>query len=172
MAEQENDRQQEEAGATMTPQATFTTETEPLHETRDVNVRLILLVGAAMIVAAVVIHLAIWGLLELFTAGPAPRQGPFSTLITEDDPLPPEPRLQVSPRLDMAALRERQEEILNSYGQVDEEVDIVRIPIDVAMDLLVERGLPARSQTLEDILEDEEPIIEEEGLQELEPEEP
>jgi hypothetical protein len=34
---------------------------------------------------------------------------------------------------------------LSSYGWVDREAGIVRIPIDRAMDLLAERGLPARA---------------------------
>src|SRR5208282_5249649 len=35
---------------------------------------------------------------------------------------------------------------LHSYGWVDEKAGTVRIPIERAMDLLVQRGLPVRSQ--------------------------
>ena len=40
----------------------------------------------------------------------------------------------------------KEERTLYSYGWVDERAGIVRIPIERAMDLLVQRGLPLRSQ--------------------------
>ena len=40
---------------------------------------------------------------------------------------------------------ETQQEILNSYGWVDKQNGVVRIPIDQAMRLTLERGLPARA---------------------------
>ena len=38
-----------------------------------------------------------------------------------------------------------QEDRLNSYGWVDQNAGVAHIPIDRAMDLVVERGLPVRS---------------------------
>ena len=38
-----------------------------------------------------------------------------------------------------------QEDQLNSYGWVDQSAGVAHIPIDRAMDLVVERGLPVRS---------------------------
>ena len=45
---------------------------------------------------------------------------------------------------DSQAIREQGEERLHSYGWVDQGAGIVHIPIDRAIDLIVERGLPAR----------------------------
>jgi hypothetical protein len=56
---------------------------------------------------------------------------------------PPEPRLQVNPVQDLKALRAAEDQILASYGWVSQETNVARIPIDRAMELLVERGLPA-----------------------------
>ena len=39
-----------------------------------------------------------------------------------------------------------EEKTLYSYGWVDEKAGTVRIPIERAMDLLVQRGLPVRPQ--------------------------
>lgn len=39
-----------------------------------------------------------------------------------------------------------QDDVLSSYDWVDQEKGIVRIPIDKAMDLLAERGLPVRPE--------------------------
>ncbi|MGB9233955.1 MAG: hypothetical protein WCC04_06045 [Terriglobales bacterium] len=40
----------------------------------------------------------------------------------------------------------KQEDQLNSYGWVDEQAGVAHIPIERAMDLIVERGLPVRPQ--------------------------
>src|SRR3989442_5282615 len=57
--------------------------------------------------------------------------------------LPPGPRLQSSPVLDMEQLRAREDSVLTSYGWVDRQAGIGRIPIDRAVELLLEKGLPA-----------------------------
>ena len=55
---------------------------------------------------------------------------------------PPPPNLQPEPQLDLAEFRLRQAKLLSSYGWIDREAGVVRIPIDRAMDLVAERGLP------------------------------
>lgn len=55
--------------------------------------------------------------------------------------LPPEPRLQRVPIADLTRLREREERLLTSYGWVDREAGVVRIPVERAMQLVAERGL-------------------------------
>ena len=59
--------------------------------------------------------------------------------------LPPAPRLEVTPVLDLRAMRAAEDKILNSYGWIDPEKGMVRIPIDRAIDLLAQRGLPSRA---------------------------
>jgi hypothetical protein len=58
----------------------------------------------------------------------------------------PDPRLEVDERGQLNSIRLGEENLLNSYGWVDEKAGTVRIPIERAMDLLVQRGLPVRSQ--------------------------
>ena len=72
--------------------------------------------------------------------GLGPPASPFENVRT----LPPEPRLQVSAPKDLEQYKAAQEEILNSYGWVDEKAGIVRIPIDRAMDILLQKGFPVR----------------------------
>ena len=55
---------------------------------------------------------------------------------------PPAPRLQSHPFADFIALRAREEERLSTYGWVEGSAEAAHIPIDRAMDLLVENGLP------------------------------
>ncbi len=56
--------------------------------------------------------------------------------------IPPSPRLQVTPSRDVERLRADEEKALSTYGWVDRNAGVVRIPIDRAMDLLVERSKP------------------------------
>ena len=60
--------------------------------------------------------------------------------------LPPMPRLQSAPISDLKDMRAAEDKLLSSYGWVDQAHGIVRIPVDRAIDLLAQRGLPARQQ--------------------------
>ena len=61
--------------------------------------------------------------------------------------LPPAPRLQVDARKDLAAYQKEQQQTLDTYGWMDQKAGVVRIPIDRAMDLLLEKGLPVRAES-------------------------
>jgi hypothetical protein len=58
----------------------------------------------------------------------------------------PQPVLEGNERQQFGDLVEKQNEILASYDWVDQKNGVVRIPIDKAMDLLAQRGLPVRPQ--------------------------
>lgn len=55
---------------------------------------------------------------------------------------PPAPRLQIQEPKDLATFRSEEAQILSTYGVVDREKGIYRIPIEEAMRLTLERGLP------------------------------
>jgi hypothetical protein len=57
----------------------------------------------------------------------------------------PDPRLEIDERGQLNSIRMAEENTLHSYGWVDEKAGTVRIPIEHAMDLLAQRGLPVRS---------------------------
>jgi len=67
----------------------------------------------------------------------APRLG----RVPPDLPQPPAPRLQTAPKADLDRLRGSENRQLNSFGWVDRDKQIGRIPIDDAMKLLSQRGL-------------------------------
>jgi hypothetical protein len=117
------------------------------HETTDVNIRGIFTFAAGLFSAAVVIHFFVWLLFAYFSTREAARVAPEYPLAAgQQTRLPPEPRLQTNPRQDLADLRAQEDAVLNSYGWVDRNAGVVRIPISEAMKLMVERGLPAREQ--------------------------
>ncbi len=58
---------------------------------------------------------------------------------------PPSPRLQAEPFRDVYQLKTAQRGILTSYGWVNQASGVVHIPIDRAMELTLQRGLPTRA---------------------------
>jgi len=56
----------------------------------------------------------------------------------------PSPQLETDERTQLNEVRLREENVLSTYDYVDKNAGTVRIPIDRAMDLLVQRGLPVR----------------------------
>ncbi len=59
---------------------------------------------------------------------------------------PPNPRLEVVPPVELRAFRTAEDQELSTYGWVDQQKGVVRIPIDRAIDLLAKKGLPARTE--------------------------
>jgi hypothetical protein len=58
----------------------------------------------------------------------------------------PAPQLEVDERNQLDKIRLDEEQTLNSYDYIDQKTGAVRIPIDRAMDLIAQRGLPVRAQ--------------------------
>jgi hypothetical protein len=54
--------------------------------------------------------------------------------------------LETNERLEINDFRLQEEKTLNSYGWIDQQAGVARIPIDRAMQLLAQRGLPTRPQ--------------------------
>ena len=112
------------------------------HETRDANVKLILLstVGVAVMVLSVCfITVGIFDYLNAHQEG-----APQTTSLVRPKELPTGPRVQEHPWEEYKALHADETRILNSYGWTDEKTETVRIPIDRAIELVAERGLPLR----------------------------
>ncbi len=63
-------------------------------------------------------------------------------LTSPAEPTPPAPRLQAEPGVDQEAYQASEQADLQSYRWVDRNAGVVGIPIDRAMDLTIQRGLP------------------------------
>jgi hypothetical protein len=121
---------------------------EVRHEESDVDIRAVLGFGGALIVVAFLINLIVFVLFRYFDSREARRVTPqYPLAVAQGIRVPPEPRLQTNPRQDLADLRAKEAETLASYGWVDRNAGIVRIPIDEAIRLTLERGLPERQRT-------------------------
>jgi hypothetical protein len=58
----------------------------------------------------------------------------------------PAPQLETDERTQLNEVRLREEDVLSTYDYVDKNAGTLRIPIDRAMDLLAQRGLPVLPQ--------------------------
>ena len=115
------------------------------HETSDANVGGVFAFGVGLLIVGAIILFLVWLLFGYFKgrdAGSGAREFPLA--VEQQNRLPPEPRLQTNPRQDLIEMRAKEDATLNTYGWVDKTRGVVRIPIDEAMKLTVERGLPSR----------------------------
>lgn len=117
------------------------------HETRDISTRIVVIFAVSLIAGALIVHFLIWVLYLFYGSLQAkayPRQYPMAQVGAP--PLPPAPRLQTQPREDLKRMRAEEETYLNSYGWVNAAAGTAHIPIDRAMQQLLQQGLPARQQ--------------------------
>jgi hypothetical protein len=121
---------------------------EVSHERSDVNIRAIVGFGIALFLTTVVILIALYWLLRGYEER-APQSAAVVSPPRAQEQTTPQPRLQISPRNDLAEMRAAEEQELTTYGWLDEKKQSVRIPIERAMDLLAQRGLPGKKQAEE-----------------------
>ena len=118
---------------------------EVVHEESDVNVSAILRYGIGLFVIAAIVHLFLWWLLGVYEGQHERAQTQVYPMAAEQqNRLPPSPRLQDNPQQDLQDLRAKQKALLEGYGWVNKEAGVARIPIEEAMRIVVERGVPTR----------------------------
>jgi hypothetical protein len=114
------------------------------HEERDVQLKPIVMLGVGLIVITLGVLLLMDLTFDAFSARRAQQDIPPSPL-AKTSQLFPQPHLQIKPAQALQKLRAEEDDVLSSYAWLDRANGIVRIPIERAIDLLVERGLPARN---------------------------
>ncbi|HEX7798676.1 MAG TPA: hypothetical protein VF456_30155 [Vicinamibacterales bacterium] len=124
------------------------------HEGSDINVRAIARFGVGLLVLGAVVYLVVWLFFVFLSdrASHASAQLAYPLAAGQQDRVPPEPRLQTNPRADLREMRESEDKRLDSYGWVDRNAGIVHIPIDDAIKLTLQRGLPARPATEQQVV--------------------
>ena len=115
------------------------------YEHTDANVWVIAKFGIWLAITAIVVHVGIWLMWTMLIRQAQVTREPQYPLATEPR-LPPEPRLQQFPANEIDDFRRAESRRLTTYGYVNKEAGVVHIPIEEAMRLTVERGLPARSE--------------------------
>jgi hypothetical protein len=115
------------------------------HETADAEIgpliKFAVFLATTTLVCAVIV-VGLYRYLERREA--AAKAGRYPMAVGVERPLPPPPRLQTYPFYDLKALRTDENRVLDHYGWVDKNAGVVRIPIERAIDVLAEKGLPYR----------------------------
>ncbi|HLZ41413.1 MAG TPA: hypothetical protein VKQ11_10640 [Candidatus Sulfotelmatobacter sp.] len=138
------------------------------YERRDIGIAGVLYFLAALVVAGVFVHFIVTGLYRYLDHRYETEQPAVSPLVKNQPQdtrhIPPQyngdydrylkenfpaPQLEVDERTQLNDVRLREEDNLSTYDYVDKNAGTIHIPIDRAMDLLVQRGLPVRSQSQE-----------------------
>jgi hypothetical protein len=115
------------------------------HERKDVNVFQITAFGIGLLIGCIVVVFAMWGLFDLFYSRESAKNPPFPPAMMNERPkLPPEPRLQANPKVELKDLRDSEDAILDNYGWIDPNKGIVRIPVEQAIDIVIKKGLPSK----------------------------
>jgi hypothetical protein len=133
------------------------------YDRTDLSARGILLFLAGLLVAGIFIELVLWGMFRFLSHSTLFVQGNPSPLMQVQKAMPetvpgsslqntsqvntnvfPEPRLQTNDVYDMDSLLRRENKILYPPGPFEDSTGTVHIPIDQAMAMIVERGLPVK----------------------------
>ncbi len=118
------------------------------HESSHVGLRGFIVFVVILVGFGLIVHVTIWGLMVGFAKLDS-LGDPMISPVQDKKPTPPAPWLQPSPPQgveprddwqDLAQLREREKTTLTTYGR-DEATGGMRIPIDRAMQLVVEKKL-------------------------------
>jgi len=110
------------------------------HEKTDVSPSYVGLFALGLtLMIALVLPLLGW-IFWRFEAAAKRADEPQSPL-TRNQTTPP-PVLQDDPATDLMLFRREEEQRLSSYGWIDPQQRIVRVPIEQAIEILSERGLP------------------------------
>src|SRR5579871_2072641 len=134
------------------------------YERRDIGVAGVIYFLLGLIAAGILVHFIVTGLFAFLNKRYETEQPPVSPLIknaqqdTRRIPAQygdnyekylkegfPAPQLETDERAQLNTIRLGEENTLRTYGWVDQKAGVVRIPIDRAMEILAQRGLPTRS---------------------------
>ena len=101
-----------------------------------------------LFIAAILTHFGLAGVYKLMIdqgvkSEASERRYPLAA--GEERRMPPVPRLQQFPRNELYTFRNEERDRLETYGWESKAAGTVHIPIEEAMKLMVERGLPAQA---------------------------
>jgi hypothetical protein len=127
-------------------------------ERRDIGVGGVLYFLLGLIVFGLISHFMVTALYHYLDKQSETQQAPVNPLVTNaptdtrhiQPGYPqgtfPDPKLEEDERGQLNSIRVREEQTLSTYDYVDQNAGTVRIPIDRAMELIAQRGLPVRAQ--------------------------
>jgi hypothetical protein len=116
----------------------------PGHESDDIRIRPLLLGLVGLIVLLSVAFIATGGFWSEYLSLERKTEAAIPPRFADETGQFPAPRNQPDAADELRQMRTRDAARLNDYGWVDPKAKIAHIPIDRAIELVTERGLPAR----------------------------
>jgi hypothetical protein len=107
------------------------------YEPGDVNAIFLTKFGIGMALMITVFLFMLAGLFSYLKAREA-KLARVPAPVARPQALPPEPRLQADPAVDMRRMRADEERLLHQYAWIDPDKGIVRIPVERAMELMAQ----------------------------------
>ena len=138
----------QDAGEPPVDNAGFMEAVDSGHETSDINIKGLFIFGFALLFSVVVIFVGLaavfwgFGFLNGKLDVRRPAQEPGAASLVKLAPDYEGPLLQVKPEEDLSGMRVGNATHLSTYAWIDRQAGVVRLPVNRAMDLLAERGLP------------------------------
>ena len=114
------------------------------HEVHDAEARPIVVAGLALGVGVVIVFGIVFLLFHYFSPKSSPEG--VNPMAGSAGLNPAVPRIEEHPSETYQGLRAQEDRALGSYGWVDKKTGIVRVPIDRAMEITLQRGLPVRKE--------------------------
>ena len=111
-------------------------------EHSDISARGVLIAGISLIVGVWIVTGLMWFYFSFLRHHRAATSPPPLPIEAHGNPLPPEPRLQSSPPNDLKAMRSSEAWQLNHYFWIDRAKGTVAIPIERAMGIVAQKGIP------------------------------
>lgn len=114
-------------------------------ELADVSASSMIKQAVYLVIVCVAVWLSMVGMLKLMMNRLNAGDAQVSSLARPAGEAPPEPRLLIDEPTNLRDFRAREAQSLEHYGYVDQATGAVRLPIERAKELLLERGLPVRA---------------------------
>jgi hypothetical protein len=115
------------------------------YEVQDASIREIIYTGIGLAAGTILICFAVLGLFRVMRSINVKEERPVMA-VPVPSAFPPQPRLQAKPWEELQIMRQNEDRVLTTYGWVNKKAGTVRIPIDRAMEIVVEKGLPVRTE--------------------------
>jgi hypothetical protein len=117
------------------------------HETKDASILGVVLTGVGLAIGAAIALSIVYGIFQFLSTQPVTTAPPNPMAETSGQQFPPAPRVEEHPAIEIQELRAKEDSLLSTYGWTDKVAGVVRIPIDRAIDLELQRGFPVRKET-------------------------
>jgi hypothetical protein len=110
------------------------------HELRDARIRPIVLTAIFLGVLVALVCIGMAGLFRFLGVSSPAVENPMSTPSSQ---IPPKPRIEEHPAVEIQQLHNDEDRTLSTFGWADRKQGKVRIPIERAIELQLQRGFPA-----------------------------